>query len=277
MTASSGNSRRVVVVSALGGVTDQLITAIENRLARKGNHSSVVAVLRDRHAEVIEAIVPADERAEVTAQLDAGWKELQDMLEGIGLLGECTPRTRDTILSLGERASAPLVACAFKNAGYDAVALDARTLIRTDNAFGEANVEFDNSARLITTVVDELVEGTIAVVTGFIGSTANGETTTLGRSGSDYTATILGRTLRAERVEIWTDVDGGIIGGSAGCTGSLHARASELYRGSGNGLLRCARAASANDAARAGTGYPAIDQELDEPGGTGDLDIIGVR
>ncbi len=208
VTASSGNSRRIVVVSALGGVTDLLIRAVDDRLSRRGNHTSVVAGLRERHAAAADIVVPPEERNAVLAHLDVGWKELEDLLEGVGLLGECTPRTKDTILSLGERASAPLVACAFRAAGHDAVALDARTFIRTDTAFGEANVASEQTMRLITAAINGLPHDTVGVVTGFIGSSEDGQTTTLGRSGSDYTATILGRALRAERVEIWTDVDG---------------------------------------------------------------------
>src|SRR5690606_37688149 len=106
-------------------------------------------------------------------------------------------RFQDAIVSAGERASGPLVAAAFRAAGHDAVALDAREVIRTDDAFGEAAVDFEATARLIRERFAAIPEGTLAVVTGFIATTPEGVTTTLGRSGSDYTATILAGALDA--------------------------------------------------------------------------------
>ncbi len=203
-----GDFQRIVVVSALGGVTDALIAAIGDALKRTKNHRRLVDALRVRHAEVARELAPDHEFGDLEKQLDACWRELTDLLDGVGLLGECTPRTRDAILSVGERACAPLVASAFMDAGEDAVAVDARSLIRTDNAYGEANVHFDETARLVAAALANLPPRRIVVVTGFIAASEDGETTTLGRSGSDYTASIIGRALRAERVEIWTDVDG---------------------------------------------------------------------
>ena len=203
-----GGVQRVVVVSALGGVTDELLRSIDEALERTGHHRQVLQGLRDRHREAAERLAIPNERPVLNGVLEACWEEVENLLEGIYLLGECTPRTRDAVLSIGERASAPLVAAAFNMAGEDAVALDARTLIRTDNTYGEASVEFTESGNLIAKTFEDFSPDQIAVVTGFIASTDNGETTTLGRSGSDYTATILGRALLAERVVIWTDVDG---------------------------------------------------------------------
>lgn len=203
-----GDFQRIVVVSALGGVTDSLIGAIDDALGRTKSHRSQVNALRERHVAVAKELAPDHERSDLIRQLDECWQELANLLDGVGLLGECTPRTRDAILSVGERACAPLVASAFRGAGEDAIAVDARDIIRTDHAYGEANVQFDETVRLVAAALANLPSRRIVVVTGFVAGTGDGETTTLGRSGSDYTATIIGRALRAERVEIWTDVDG---------------------------------------------------------------------
>ena len=201
-------ARRVVVVSALGGVTDALIQAIDEALARTGAHRDVLEAVRQRHAEAVDDLAVPDERETLHATLEACWQDLGELLDGVYLLRECTRRTRDAIIGIGERASAPLVAAAFRAAGEKALALDARSLIRTDASFGAANVLFDETNRLIQQRFQELPPDAIIVVTGFIAATEGGVTTTLGRSGSDYTATIFGGALHAERVVIWTDVDG---------------------------------------------------------------------
>lgn len=199
---------RVVVVSALGGVTDQLIRAIDEALARTGEHEKLLDTIRARHDEAVERLVLPGERDELEEELEARWRELGELLHGVYLLRECTLRTRDAIIGMGERLSAPIAAAAFRAAGTDAEALDASTFIRTDAAFGEANVHFEATNRLVQERFARLPNDRIAVVTGFIAATDRGVLTTLGRSGSDYTATILGGALRAERVVIWTDVDG---------------------------------------------------------------------
>ena len=206
--ASDEAARRVVVVSALGGVTDELIRAIDEALARTGAHRDVLDAVRQRHATAADALAVPEEREALHVTLEVCWRDLSELLDGVYLLGECTLRTRDAIIGIGERASAPLVAAAFRAAGAAAQALDARTLIRTDATFGAANVLFDETNRLIQQRFQDVPPDQVAVVTGFIAATEQGVTTTLGRSGSDYTATILGGALQAERVVIWTDVDG---------------------------------------------------------------------
>lgn len=203
-----GEVRRVVVVSALGGITDQLLEAIDLALSPHATADKVVSGIHARHNEVVAELTLADEKPALEEHLEDLWKELDRLLRGIGYLGECTSRTRDAVLSLGERASAPIIASAFRAAGEQAFAVDARTLIRTDDTFGEANVDFETTTHLIQRSLQDIPQKKIAVVTGFIATAPDGSTTTLGRSGSDFTATILGRALRAERVIIWTDVDG---------------------------------------------------------------------
>ncbi|MFQ5571669.1 MAG: bifunctional aspartate kinase/homoserine dehydrogenase I [Rhodothermales bacterium] len=205
---ASDAARCVVVVSALGGVTDDLIRAVDDALARTGRHPEMLNAVRRRHEDAVEALAVPEEQAILRSVLEACWQELGELLDGVYLLRECTRRTRDAIMGMGERASAPLVAAAFRAAGSEALALDARTLIRTDATFGEANVQFAETDRLIQERFSGIPDRTIAVVTGFIATTDRGVATTLGRSGSDYTATIVGRALDARQVVIWTDVDG---------------------------------------------------------------------
>ena len=208
VTAATAAARRVVVVSAFGGVTDRLLAAVEAARARTGEHEAILEELRARHAEAIDALAPAEERDELRAGADGLFREVGELLGGIYLLRECTPRFLDAVASAGERASAPIVAAAFRAAGVQAVALDATAFVRTDERFGEAGVDFEATRALVHRAFGELDPAATVVVTGYVGSTAEGVTTTLGRSGSDYTATILAEALGAAEVVIWSDVDG---------------------------------------------------------------------
>ena len=200
--------RRVVVSSAFGGVTDRLLAAVDAAVARTGEHRAILREVRDRHSEALLALAREDEREALGRGLDALFTDVGELLYGVYLLRECTDRFRDAIVSAGERAAVPLVAAAFRSAGHPAVALDATALVRTDDGFGEAAVDFETTGRLVREAIAAVPEGAVAVVTGFVASTEDGVTTTLGRSGSDYTATILAGALGAAECVIWTDVDG---------------------------------------------------------------------
>ncbi len=199
--------RIIVVVSALGGVTNDLDTALKRALSRDESYSDVVTELDRRHRDIADQ-VGDESRGDLYGHIGRILSELSELLHGVYLLRECTPRSRDAIMGLGERLSAPLVAAAFRQAGYRADAYDSRRLIRTDDSFGEANVDLAATETLVREQFDDLPDQEIAVVTGFIATNARGAVTTLGRSGSDYTATILGACLKARKVVIWTDVDG---------------------------------------------------------------------
>lgn len=200
--------RHIVVVSALGGVTNDLIRALDDALERRSTHRDVLAALRDRHEGVLSEIVASHEHDTVRTRLAGHFEALGELLDGVYLLRECTPRTRDAVLGMGERLSAPLIAAAFRAAGHAAVALEADAFIRTDDTFGNARVDFAVTDQRIREAFEALPADHVAIVTGFIGATANGVSTTLGRSGSDYTATILAGALGAKRCTIWTDVAG---------------------------------------------------------------------
>jgi aspartate-semialdehyde dehydrogenase len=194
-----------VVVSALGGVTDDLIAA-GNSAAGGDGYLDAVAAIRDRHRKASAELVTAEESEQLGLLIDEVFEELEKVLHGASLVGECTPRTLDAVLSCGERLSAQLVAAALRRNGTPAEFCDARRLIATNKDFGNARVDMETT----TTQVGEFFSSRemTQVVTGFIAADEKGETTTLGRGGSDYTAALLGAALGADCVEIWTDVDG---------------------------------------------------------------------
>jgi aspartokinase/homoserine dehydrogenase 1 len=195
-----------VVVSALGGVTDRLQEAAETSLRGDDDFTSLCDVLQERHEEVVQKLEDTADQARLRRRIGDCLGELKLILAGVSLVRECTPRTLDKVLSVGERLSSELVAAVLRQKGLDAQACDARELIVTDRVFGNATVEPMLTAQRIR---DHFAtEGPVQVVTGFLAATLEGETTTLGRGGSDYTASLLGAALDAARIEIWTDVDG---------------------------------------------------------------------
>ena len=200
------DSTPVVVVSAVGGITNRLVEVAS--LAGRGDagHAAVTRGIEEVHRELLHALAPADEMPGLALRLNAALDELRRLASGTQLLGECTLRTRDRILSFGELLSSMLVAACMRSHGITAVDVDARELFRTDGRFGAARVDRQVSLKMVRARLPG--DAGIPVVTGFIASTAEGETTTLGRGASDYTATLLGSMLGAAEVEIWTDVDG---------------------------------------------------------------------
>ena len=193
------------VVSAMGGITDDLV-AIGDAAACGDDTRDRLEAIRTRHRIAADELLGGEEASFVTAHLDATIEELGRLLQGASLVGECSPRTRDRILSCGERLSARLLAATLRSLGTPAELCDARQLIATDEAFGNAAVDMGTTREKIRDHFG--CEGVCQIVTGFIATGPSGATTTLGRGGSDYTASILGSALEAERIEIWTDVDG---------------------------------------------------------------------
>jgi aspartokinase/homoserine dehydrogenase 1 len=199
-------ARPVVVVSALHDVTDQLLELARRATDRDDAWREASSAMRARHLGLVPELALPAERQPLQETLERLFADLEDLLHGVSLLRECSPRTRDAVLSVGERAAAPLVAAAVRAAGAPAFDVDARRLVLTDTDFGRARVDVDETFRRIR----EALAGTSAVpvVTGFLGATAKGETTTLGRSGSDYTASLFAAALGADALELWKDVDG---------------------------------------------------------------------
>jgi aspartate kinase len=208
LAAASRRRRLVAVVSAMGGVTDLLLSAAhEAERGRLGPAKKAVAAIRARHEAAAEGIAAA---TGVPLAFDGSpLAELETALAGISLLRERTPRVTDLVASFGERLSAPLVAAALSAAGVPARAVDARAFLVTDERHGAATCDRKKTdPRARRTIGALLAKGIVPVVTGFVGRAPSGETTTLGRSGSDTTAALLGAALGAREVVIWTDVDG---------------------------------------------------------------------
>jgi aspartokinase/homoserine dehydrogenase 1 len=195
-----------VVFSAFGGVTDSLIEI--SKLAFEGNlqYKNKLAELETRHLDTVRQLINIQRQSSILAQVKFMINELEDVLHGVYLVKERTIRTLDYIMSFGERLSAYIISEAFIDRGHPVEFLDARKVVRTDNHFGYAKVDFEITNKLIKDYFKH--HANVQIITGFVATSESGETTTLGRSGSDYTAAIFAGALNATDLEIWTDVDG---------------------------------------------------------------------
>jgi aspartate kinase len=202
----------VVVVSALSGVTDALEAALAGAAAGLLDVTAFSAAIRARHLALLGAVAQGKPALRAAAGVSERLGGLQAHLRAVAAGRGFSAATRATVLAVGERACVPIVEAALRSRGLDAHALDGASLVRTDRAFGEAAVDSPATRRLATAAVGSLPARAVAVVTGFVGGTEAGETTLLGRGGSDLTASVLGWALEAERVEIWSDVDGVMTG-----------------------------------------------------------------
>ncbi len=203
--------RLVVIVSAMRGVTDALIQGARTAASGDGQtYTSLVTDLRVKHTlAVAELLTDPDERTALLRALDAYLDEFATFCHSVRVLGEVTPRAMDAISSLGERMNARIVAARLRQMGIRSEAVDATELIVTDRRFQQAAPLMDATrARTQARLLPLLEAGVVPVVTGFMGATEDGITTTLGRGGSDYSAAILGVALDAGEVWAWTDVDG---------------------------------------------------------------------
>ena len=201
----------VAVVSAMSGVTNRLIEAARRAGAGENTQgTAVLAALRAQHSEALKSLVRGENaRRLIEEELEEVFAEGSRLFEGTALLRELTPRTLDAISSLGEQLSAPLVAGAVRELGLPSESVDATEVIVTDAFHGGAEPLMDLTRGACEVRLRPLLEkGIVPVVTGFLGATTEGKLTTLGRGGSDYSATILGAALNADEVIIWTDVDG---------------------------------------------------------------------
>jgi aspartate kinase len=201
--------RPVVVVSAMGKTTNKLL-AIASAAIEGKRHEYIGQLhdLRDSHSREARLVVPLADRAELDRTLDDHFQELTELVKGLAVLGELTPRSVDAISSYGERLSSYIVTLAFRHFGMKTAHVDSRRVIVTDKRHTQAAPNFPETyARLRATVVP-LAQEHVVVMGGFIGSTEDGVTTTLGRGGSDFTASIVGAGIGAEEIQIWTDVDG---------------------------------------------------------------------
>jgi aspartate kinase len=198
----------IVVVSAMAKVTDQLLRAAA--IAAEGDRTGALAIssrLRSRHRDTAAALLT--DSAALVERIDRKFDSLDEILRGLAAILELTPRVSDLIVSYGELFSSRIVAAAFRELGINAVHIDARQIIITDSQFQKA-IPQDAliEERAAIKLRPLLAQNQVPVMGGFIASNQAGITTTLGRGGSDFTAALVGGTLQAEAIEIWTDVDG---------------------------------------------------------------------
>jgi len=198
----SQNDDVIVVVSALGGITDKILSAAKMAAIGTGYFQAELTEINTRHFETIEKLFDGKKQTEVKAQTQVLLDELGRIIHGVSLIGELTPKTLDKIGGFGERLSSLIISEYIPSAKW----FDSSKLIRTNSDFGKAIVNFEITNQLICSAFDSF--SGIAIVPGFISSNEAGEYTTLGRGGSDYTGAILAAALDVASLEIWTDVDG---------------------------------------------------------------------
>src|ERR1700716_1983756 len=202
--------RPVVVVSAMSKVTDTLLTMA--RAAGAGERKAALKLcrsLQERHYNTASELLGTALFTQFHAELGADFESLDELLRGISAVGELTPRTTDHVAAFGEMLSSKIVAAAFSARGLNGTHVDSRDILVTDSNYMQAVPQYDETNERLKTKVQPLLdEGQVPVLGGFIGANRAGITTTIGRGGSDFSAAIVGAGLGAERIEIWTDVDG---------------------------------------------------------------------
>ena len=209
----------VVIVSALGGITDILIQAGELAAAGEESYKEKLQVIEHRHLETVKYLLPLTRQSSVLSQVKRRCNEIEDICNGAFLLGELSARTRDKIVSYGELLSSLILSARFETLDVKNTWKDSRELIVTDSQFGYAAVDFpltnqkirqffDTAKGSDTTKASDSTTSSLFILPGFIASDGKGITTTLGRGGSDYTAAIVAAAVDATLVEIWTDVSG---------------------------------------------------------------------
>ena len=196
----------VIVLSAMSGVTN-LLSAMADKASHGGPFSEELRELEERHFEVIKELLAVSRQNPVFTQLRILFNEIEDLLQGVLMLRELTPRTRDLILSYGERCSTFMISKIVGQETDNTIFVNAAELIKTDSSFGQARVNIELTEILIRDFYEKN-KSKMLFVTGFIASNDEGRITTLGRGGSDYTAAIFGSALDASEIEIWTDVNG---------------------------------------------------------------------
>ena len=199
--------KTIIVVSALGGITDNLLAVAALASAGDETYKEKLQVIELRHLEAVKMLIPVTQQSGALSMVKKYCNEIEDICNGIFLLRELSAQSKDRIMSYGELLSSQIITCRFKAGGTEALWKDSRELIVTNNAFGNAQVDFSTTNQTIQqffTDNDKL----LYILPGFVAANAEKVTTTLGRGGSDYTAAIVGAALNAARVEIWTDVSG---------------------------------------------------------------------
>ncbi|MDZ7756558.1 bifunctional aspartate kinase/homoserine dehydrogenase I [Rhodohalobacter sp.] len=199
--------RLIVVVSAFKGVTNQLFELASLAEEYDSRYEDILTDIEKRHIDTINQVIPVNNRSDAITDFKIMLNELENVLKGVSLVQELSNKTRDFVVGFGERFSASILSACLQNRGIDSLYTDTRQLIKTDTSFGAAKVITSTTYMNIKEFIKRNDENVI-VATGFISSSEKNESTTLGRGGSDYTASLFGAATGAKMIEIWTDVDG---------------------------------------------------------------------
>ncbi|MFD0861393.1 bifunctional aspartate kinase/homoserine dehydrogenase I [Sungkyunkwania multivorans] len=196
-----------VVVSAFGGITDLLLHTAAVAANKDLTYKESFEEIEKRHLDAVKALIPITEQSATLSKVKSELNQLETLFQGAYLLGELSPRTADIVASYGELLSSFIIAEAAKQKGIDTIRKDSRELIKTSHGYGKATVDF-KATNANCKAFFEKNTNRVVILPGFVASTESGETTTLGRGGSDYTAAIIAAALDVDDLEIWTDVSG---------------------------------------------------------------------
>ena len=205
------DSEIAVIVSAMGGVTDLLIQSVHKAInSDKWGYLSIAQDIRDKHEDAINQLIRAGSLREgILAEINQLIDKHIEICDAINILGEATPRIKDSIVSFGERLSSRLVSAVLQEHGINAQAFDAGQFLITNDIHQDADPLWDISEKNIQDNLKPIIQGgTVPIITGFIGATLDGVITTLGRGGSDFSAAVFAAYLDSDELIIWTDVDG---------------------------------------------------------------------
>jgi aspartokinase/homoserine dehydrogenase 1 len=200
-------SKVVVIVSALHGVTDQLIKAAENASVKDESYLQIVQNLEEKHINLVKELFSIAEQSSWLSFVKKHFNDIEDLYSGIFVLGELTDRIKDKVASYGEFLSSKIIAARLQHKGLDCVWMNSANLIKTDSSFTHAKVDFECTESNIVKFLNEN-QNRIIVGPGFIACDEKNNATTLGRGGSDYSASIIAASIQAEELQIWTDVSG---------------------------------------------------------------------
>lgn len=207
VSQKSVGEQLAVVVSALSGVTDMLINASLKAASKDESYQNLIDQVKQEHFDAIADLVGVGSQNQLLIRVNQQVNQLQTLLDGCFLLGELSPRTSDAIASFGELLSSQIIAAALQQSLPNSTFKDSRDLIQTNSNYGNAVVDFERTNQL-TADYFASAKARVVLLPGFIASSKDGHTTTLGRGGSDYTAAIIANAVKARSLEIWTDVNG---------------------------------------------------------------------
>lgn len=203
----SAESKLAVVVSAMSGVTDALINASTFAAQKNESYSEILKSLEEKHLALVKNIIPISQQSSWLSFVKKHFNDIEDICNGILVLGEFTNKIKDRITSYGEFLSSNIIAAKLKSDGLNAVWMNAPELIKTDDNFTNAKVDFEKTNENLISFFNDNPHQ-IILIPGFIASDENGNATTLGRGGSDYTASVVASAVQADELQIWTDVSG---------------------------------------------------------------------